>query len=96
MNAIIAELPKTIPNSHVISSKGCASRPDHLHFSAAGYRELGRRYAVQMLSLLGYKVAEPAAVKILLPATGTAAYSAPRLSVAVTGREPTGKSRFTE
>lgn len=72
MNAILAELPKTIPNSYVISSKGCSSRPDHLHFNAAGYRELGRRYAVQMLSLLGYKVAEPAAVKNLLPAPGMA------------------------
>jgi hypothetical protein len=61
MNSIIAELPKAIPNSYVISSKGCPSRPDHLHFNPAGYRELGRRYAVQMLSLLGYRVAEPAA-----------------------------------
>lgn len=58
MNSIIAELPKTIPNSFVISSKGCASRPDHLHFSPAGYRELGRRYAVKMLSLLGRPIAE--------------------------------------
>ncbi len=54
MNSIIADLPRTIPNSCIISSKGCASRPDHLHFNPAGYRELGRRYAVQMLSLLGY------------------------------------------
>jgi lysophospholipase L1-like esterase len=61
MNSIIAELPKTMPNSYVISSKGCTSRPDHLHFSPAGYRELGRRYAVQMLSLLGYRTTEPAA-----------------------------------
>jgi alpha-L-fucosidase 2 len=59
MNAIIDELPKTIPTSHVISSKGCAGRPDHLHFTPAGYRELGKRYAVEMLSLLSYKVAEP-------------------------------------
>lgn len=58
MNAIIAELPKTIPNSFVISSKGCASRPDRLHFSPAGYRELGRRYAVKMLSLLGRPIDE--------------------------------------
>ncbi len=58
MNAIIDELPKTIPNAHVISSKGCASRPDHLHFNPAGYRELGTRYAEKMLSLLGYKIAE--------------------------------------
>ena len=28
MNAIIDELPKTIPTAHVISSEGCASRPD--------------------------------------------------------------------
>jgi hypothetical protein len=54
MNAIIDELPKTIPNSYVISSKGCTSRPDHLHFDAAGYRELGTRYGLKMLSLLGY------------------------------------------
>jgi len=55
MNTIIDELPRTIPHSHVISSKGCTSRPDHLHFNAAGYRELGKRYAETMLSLLGYK-----------------------------------------
>jgi hypothetical protein len=58
MNKIIDDLPKTIPTAHVISSKGCAGRPDHLHFTPAGYRELGRRYAEKMLSLLGYKVAE--------------------------------------
>jgi hypothetical protein len=51
MNAIIDELPKTIPNSYVISSAGCAGRPDHLHFTPAGYRELGKRYAEKMLSL---------------------------------------------
>ena len=58
MNTIINELPQTIPNAQVISSKGCLSRPDHLHFTAAGYRELGRRYAEKMLSLLGYKMAD--------------------------------------
>ena len=55
MNTIIDELPTTIPNSHVISSKGCTSRPDHLHFTPAGYRELGKRYGEKMLSLLGYR-----------------------------------------
>jgi lysophospholipase L1-like esterase len=58
MNAIIDELPKTIPNSYVISSRGCTSRPDHLHFNAAGYRELGKRYGMKMLSLLGYQIDE--------------------------------------
>src|ERR1022692_2430746 len=55
MNAIIDELPKTIPNAHVISSKGCLGRPDHLHFTPAGYRELGKRYGEEMVSLLAYK-----------------------------------------
>lgn len=59
MNTMIDELPKTIPNSYVISSQGCASRPDHLHFNAAGYRELGTRYGLKMLSILGYKVDDP-------------------------------------
>jgi hypothetical protein len=54
MNNIIATLPKTIPTAHVISSAGCADAPDNLHFSAEGYRELGKRYAAKMLSLLGY------------------------------------------
>jgi lysophospholipase L1-like esterase len=58
MNAIIDELPKTIPNSHVISSRGCASLPDHLHFTPAGYRELGKRYAEKMLPLLGYHLVD--------------------------------------
>jgi len=56
MNTIIATLPKTLPNSHVISSAGCADGPDNLHFSAAGYRELGKRYAEKMLTLLGVKI----------------------------------------
>jgi hypothetical protein len=59
MNAIIDTLPKTIPNSHVISSKGCTSRQDHLHFDPAGYRELGKRYAEKMLPLLDRKVTAP-------------------------------------
>jgi Carbohydrate esterase, sialic acid-specific acetylesterase len=59
MNKIIDELPKTIPTAHVVSSAGCIGRPDHLHFTPAGYRELGTRYAQTMLPLLGYKVAEP-------------------------------------
>ena len=51
MNTIIADLPKVLPNSYVISSKGCECRSDHLHFTPAGYRELGKRYAEKMLEL---------------------------------------------
>ena len=55
MNKQIQELPQTIPTAHVISSEGCTNGPDRLHFDAAGYRELGRRYGQEMLSLLGVK-----------------------------------------
>lgn len=52
MNNIIATLPQTLQNSYIISSAGCADGPDNLHFSAAGYRELGKRYAEKMLQLM--------------------------------------------
>ena len=55
MNTIIATLPQTIPNAHVISSAGCPDGADNLHFSAEGYRMLGKRYGEKMLSLLGKK-----------------------------------------
>lgn len=57
MNKIIAELPQTIPTAHFVSSEGCEGRPDRLHFTPAGYRELGRRYGAAMLPLLGGKPA---------------------------------------
>lgn len=52
MNAIIATLPETIPNAHIISSDDCEGIEDRLHFSAAGYRKLGMRYGEKMLDLL--------------------------------------------
>jgi len=58
MNKIIAILPNVIPNSYIIPSSGCTGIPDHLHFTADGYRELGKRYAAQMLTILGYKMIE--------------------------------------
>ncbi|MEA5404633.1 sialate O-acetylesterase [Arcicella sp. DC2W] len=54
MNKIIATLPETIKNAYVISSSGCTDAADNLHFDAAGYRELGKRYAEKMLSLMGF------------------------------------------
>ncbi len=53
MNKIIATLPQTIKNSYVISSAGCPDAADNLHFTAEGYRMLGRRYAEQMLTIWG-------------------------------------------
>ena len=53
INEIIATLPQVIPTAHVVSSAGCVCRPDHLHFTPEGYRELGKRFAETMLPLLG-------------------------------------------
>jgi carbohydrate esterase-like sialic acid-specific acetylesterase len=58
MNKIIDELPNTIPTAHVVSSQGCISRPDHLHFTPEGYRKLGKRYAETMLTILGFKLTD--------------------------------------
>ena len=55
-NDVIARVPSVIPQAHVISSSGCTNAFDLLHFDAAGYRELGKRYAKKMLQLLGYDV----------------------------------------
>lgn len=55
-NEVIARVPSVIPNAHVISSSGCTTGFDNLHFDAEGYRELGRRYAKAMLEILGYPV----------------------------------------
>src|ERR1035437_6137127 len=61
MNPIIRQLPKTVPTTHVISAEGLVG--DWAHFSSAGYRVLGMRYAAAMLPLLGSKakVLEPEA-----------------------------------
>ena len=55
-NLIIKNLPSTLPNSYVISSAGVPANADHLHFTADGQREMGRRYAMQMLKLQGYSL----------------------------------------
>jgi len=60
MNPIIGTLPETLPNSYIISSENCPAKPDHLHFTAEGYRKFGKRYAIKMLSLLGYEMDESA------------------------------------
>jgi hypothetical protein len=55
---VVSQLPKASPNFYAISSKGCGGQPGGVHFSSAGYRELGKRYGEKMLELLGYKVKE--------------------------------------
>lgn len=51
-NTVIAKMPSTIANAHVISSASCGGQSDNLHFTSAGYRLLGQRYAEKMLTLL--------------------------------------------
>jgi alpha-L-fucosidase 2 len=51
-NEVIARTPQVIPTAHVVSSAGCPGAPDGLHFTAEGYRMLGRNYAGVMLKLL--------------------------------------------
>lgn len=53
MNTIINKLPETVPTAHVISSSGCTAK-DNAHFDSEGYRILGTRYGMKMLSLMGY------------------------------------------
>jgi hypothetical protein len=56
--AVLAHLPKTLPNSYIISSKGVKGQTDQFHFSTPGMRELGKRFAVQMLKLEGFEFKE--------------------------------------
>ncbi len=52
MNSIIAQLPKQSKNFYVVSAQGITGMlqdGQNVHFDAAGYRELGRRYATEML-----------------------------------------------
>ena len=48
-NSVIATVPLVIPTAYVVPSLGCPGNFDKLHFTAAGYREIGRRYAQVML-----------------------------------------------
>ena len=52
-NTIIAQLPNVIPTAHVVRSNGCPCASDNIHFTAAGYRTMGKRYAYEALKLMG-------------------------------------------
>ena len=48
--AALPKLPEVLPNAYIISAKDLPGN-DSFHFTSAGYRELGKRYAEKMLSL---------------------------------------------
>jgi hypothetical protein len=51
INEQLALAPFVVPHSAFVSSAGLVDKGDSLHFSSASARELGRRYALALLSL---------------------------------------------
>lgn len=56
-NTQVARMPQVIPTSYVISSEKIPGNgKDAWHFSAAGYRMFGKRYAIAALHLMGIDI----------------------------------------
>lgn len=55
VNDALAKLPEKVPATACASSKGLKDKGDMLHFDAASQRELGKRYAAEMLRLQSAK-----------------------------------------
>jgi hypothetical protein len=51
VNEALAKLPEKVPGTACALSRGLKDKGDQLHFDAASQRELGRRYAVEMIRL---------------------------------------------
>ena len=55
-NTQVNRLPQVIPTAYVISSLGCPGNgQDPWHFSATGYRIMGKRYALKALEVMGHE-----------------------------------------
>jgi len=53
-NTVVAKIPEVIPTGHVVSSIDVPGNgQDAWHFSAAGYRTFGKRYAFEALKVMG-------------------------------------------
>ena len=56
-NTVVAKIPSVIPTGHVVSAEGIPGNgTDAWHFSAAGYRALGKRYAFEALKVMGKNI----------------------------------------
>ncbi|MBR4846224.1 MAG: hypothetical protein IKU98_07385 [Bacteroidaceae bacterium] len=56
-NTVIAQMPQTISTSYIVRSNGCPGNgEDPWHFSAAGYRTMGKRYAQEALKAMKREV----------------------------------------
>ena len=54
-NTVVAKIPEVIPTGHVVSAEGIPGNgKDPWHFSAAGYRTLGKRYAAKVLDVMNH------------------------------------------
>lgn len=53
MNNIIGNVPEDFKMAHSVSSAGLPQKGDGLHFTAHAYRQLGCRYATEMLRTMG-------------------------------------------
>ena len=52
-NHVVAKIPEVIPTGHVVSAEGIPGNGvDPWHFSAAGYRTFGKRYAEKVLDVM--------------------------------------------
>ncbi len=64
-NAVVAKIPSVIPTGHVVSAEGIPGNgTDAWHFSAAGYRTLGKRYAYEALKVMGQETKANASYKM--------------------------------
>ena len=54
-NHVVAKIPEVIPTGHVVSADGIPGNgTDPWHFSAAGYRTFGKRYAEKVLDVMNH------------------------------------------
>ena len=54
-NHVVAKIPEVIPTGHVVSAEGIPGNgSDPWHFSAAGYRTFGKRYAEAVLDVMNH------------------------------------------
>ena len=54
-NTVVAKIPEVIPTGHVVSAEGIPGNgTDPWHFSAAGYRTFGKRYAAKVLDVMNH------------------------------------------
>ena len=54
-NHVVAKIPEVIPTGHIVSAEGIPGNgTDPWHFSAAGYRTFGKRYAEAVLDVMNH------------------------------------------